>query len=573
MVILMLFVAVTGYRTSSRISGQMDELYRNYATPAIDMLEAKSLAISNRRMVLSLINAVSDEEMDSYVTRIDENLKTASALIAKYEQTNLTPEEISLLNDLKKRRDEASRLRQEAINYGKSKERNEDLDNRLRTGGDIANAENAYTDAFDKLVALLVSLCENTNSESALMAKNGILQIAVTSVVAVLVGLILGVFVSRLITGPIRRIQSSVKLFSEGDLISQFDTAGRDELANMGRGLQDMADNLKGIIGSVKEASDNINETAQEFSALAEETNASVEEFRANVEEMGTNLTALASTGEEVNASVEEVAAGAQSTAEKGTDIARQVDEAMSAGENGMSAVRRAVEGIEGVARDAANAAQSVQELGARTRQIQGFVSQIGGIADQTNLLALNAAIEAARAGDAGRGFAVVAEEVRKLAEDSNVAAKNIEELAKTITGDLDNVVKISLDNAKASQDASGLSNETEAIIASMISYLKNISGATQDLAAVSEEQAASSEEIAEAVQNIATKVGSAAEAGDNIRSGVGEVATAADRMATRAEGLSNLAGELLELLSFFKMDESAGKAPSGRKTLAAKKR
>jgi methyl-accepting chemotaxis protein len=264
------------------------------------------------------------------------------------------------------------------------------------------------------------------------------------------------------------------------------------------------------------------------------------------------------------------VAAGAQATAQRGTDIARQVDDAMIAGENGMSAVRRAVSGIEVVARHASETAQSVQELGERARQIQSFVTQIGGIADQTNLLALNAAIEAARAGEAGRGFAVVAEEVRKLAEDSNVAAKSIQELAKTITDDLDNVVSISIGNAKASQEANELSRETEGTIGAMIASLKNISGGTQDLAAVSQEQAASSAEIAEAVQNIAGKVGGAAETGEHIRRGAGDVAEAAEKITLRADGLSRLSVNLQELLMFFKLEDDERDAPPRGKRRSA---
>jgi methyl-accepting chemotaxis protein len=565
MTVLMLVVSITGYTTSSKIASSMEEMYQDYATSAILMAQTKALAIQNRRMLLHMIIVKSETERADYERRVAENQREASGYIEKYKQTPLLPEERPLLEDLERRREEAAKKRAEMLSVIKaSDELTDEFLNRLRGSGDIAVAENNYIAALDKLEDFLVSISNKMNAEAHESARLGSIEIAVSSAAAILLGMILGVVIARMITGPIGRMQRSVKTLSEGDLISSFDASGKDELAQMGGSLQNMADNLKDIIGSVKDASNHINETAQEFSALAEETNASVEEFRANVDEMGTNLNALASTGEEVNASVEEVAAGAQATAERGTDIARQVDEAMNAGDNGMNAVRNAVNGIEGVAKNAAEAARSVQELGARTRQIQGFVAQIGGIADQTNLLALNAAIEAARAGEAGRGFAVVAEEVRKLAEESNAAAKSIAELAETITGDLDGVVNISRENEKASQSARDLSRETESIIGSMITYLKNISGSTQDLAAVSEQQAASSEEIAEAVQSIAARVSRTAEAGENIRSGVGEVATAAERMAQGAEALSNLAGELMDRLAFFKMEEQAGRNKQG---------
>ncbi|MDR3255165.1 MAG: methyl-accepting chemotaxis protein [Synergistaceae bacterium] len=560
MLLIMLLISFVGYRTSSTISSDMNSLYDNYAMPAITMAQAQGLAIQNRRMLISMSMSTDATVDRQYESRILENRKRIGNLIAEYEKTNLTQEERVLLTQLTNARSNLNKLQDEVLAVLKVSTTSDEIDARMAHGGDVAVASDTYNELFDKIVTLLVNICSDVNKSAAIMAQNGTMSIAISAIAAILAGIGIGILVSRLITAPIQRIQESIKLFSDGDLASDFPAIGKDELAQMGRSLQDMANNLKNIIGAVKDASDNINETAQEFSALAEETNASVEEFRSNVDEMGTNLNSLASTGEEVNASVEEVAAGAQATAEKGTDIARHVDEAMSAGENGMNSVRRAVSGIDGVAKNAADAARSVQELGARTRQIQSFVSQIGGIADQTNLLALNAAIEAARAGEAGRGFAVVAEEVRKLAEDSNSAAKNIAELAETITGDLDNVVNISLGNAKASQEAKDLSRETEEIIGSMINYLRGISGATQDLAAVSEEQAASSEEIAEAVQNIATRVASTAEASENIRSGVGEISVAAERMAQGAEGLSGLSGGLLEQLAFFKLDESSQK-------------
>jgi methyl-accepting chemotaxis protein len=313
-----------------------------------------------------------------------------------------------------------------------------------------------------------------------------------------------------------------------------------------------MSSALNRVIGAVNDGSRNISETAHEFSATAQETNASVEEFRANVEDMGSNLDRLASSSEEINASVEEVAAGAQATAEKGTSIARRVDEALTAGDSGVDAVKRVVGSISEVAESSATTTTAVLELGSRARQIQGFVSQIGGIADQTNLLALNAAIEAARAGDAGRGFAVVAEEVRKLAEESNVAAKNIAELASKITSELDSIVNFSQANAEKSTKAKELSADTESAINKMIEYLREIAGSTQDLAAVAQEQAASSEEIAETVQNMSVRISDTAKAGDNIRSGVTDVATAAERIALGADGLTGLSADLAEMLAFF---------------------
>ena len=557
MIFLLLVVAFTGYSTSKTIINIMNSMFFDYVQPAIAMSEMKAMAIQNRRMIMNMAVIDDRQQSELFEKRVLDNREKIASVLEQHSKIMTQLSEKALFEDLRRVGSELSAKQDEALAVGKLPlaEIPENFLSRLVNNGDIASLENEYIAIVEKIVNLLIDDCMEKNVWANNDGKKGTVRIIVASIVATFIGLFMGIFISRTITGPLKKIQESIARFAGGDLVNKFPTNGKDELAVMGRGLQDMADNLNRIIGSIQGASHNITTTAQEFLSLAGETTTTVEEFRASVEKMTSNLNILASTGEEVNSSVAEVATGAQTTAEKGTAIAGRVDDAMHAGDNGMSAVRRAADGIEAVARNASSTAKSVQELGKRTRQIQDFVTQIGGIADQTNLLALNAAIEAARAGEAGRGFAVVAEEVRKLAEESNVAAKSIAELASTVTGDLDSVVNMSLENAKESDGAKSLSKETEQVIEIMLGHLKEISAATQDLAAVSEEQAASSEEIASAVQDIATKVHSTAEVGHKVRTNIGEISSSAKRIALGSEELSRLADEMDKLMVFFKTE------------------
>jgi methyl-accepting chemotaxis protein len=561
MVFLLLIIVFTGYSTNKEIFSTMDAMFADYVRPVIYMGEMKSLVLQNRRMIVNMTIMDDRQESGDYAKRVLENRKKIADIIERYGNTIMVPEEERLLANLRRITSQLIMKQDEALIVGQLPliEVPENFTLRMVHGGDIALVEDEYIDIIEKIVDILTEHCELKNIQINEEGRRGNIKTITIAVLATLVGLFMGIYISHTITNSIKKIQNSIKHFAEGDLTHKFPIVGKDELAVMGRGLQEMADKLSHIIGSIQGASNDITTTAQEFSSLAEETNASTEEFRSGVEEMSANFDILASTGEEVNASVEEVATGAQTTAEKGTAIASGVEDAMRAGDHGMSAVRHAADRIEMVAQNASATAQSVQELGKRTRQIQDFVSQIGGIADQTNLLALNAAIEAARAGEAGRGFAVVAEEVRKLAEESNVAAKSIAELASTITGDLDTVVRMSLENAKESDGAKGLSKETEQIIESILGYLREISAATQDLAAVSEEQAASSEEIASAIQDIATKVQSTTEAGKKVRIGIADVASSSERIAVGSEELSQLANKMNELMAFFKTEAFDG--------------
>jgi methyl-accepting chemotaxis protein len=412
-----------------------------------------------------------------------------------------------------------------------------------------------YQHKFRELSEHLRKSAEELNIQNASDAATAIRLIVGISLGAVLLAVLLGLFIASRISKPLNRLREGVERFATGDLAVEFESDGKDEIARMGAALETMADKLRDSMKSIFEASKRLGENAEEFSALAEESNAGVEEARAGIDDIGSQMESLAAASQEINASVEEVAGGAQASAQKSTDMANQVDMARKAGEDGMAAVGKAVGSIIRVSEDSGKTAEEVRGLGDRAREIQSFVAQIGGIADQTNLLALNAAIEAARAGEAGRGFAVVAEEVRKLAEESNEAAKKIADLAGIITKDLDKVVAASENNAKDSRESSGLARETQETIRRMMEALSAISGATQDLAAVSEEQAASSEEIATAVQNIASRVGSAASSSETVRGQVAEVATSAERVAKGSVDLAGLSAELQKLVGFFRLE------------------
>jgi methyl-accepting chemotaxis protein len=554
MIALQMVIFFMGYRTSRNIQRSVEEMYTVYATPAMWILDAKSYAIQARRLASRALDTSAGEQ-SSLKELVGRSRAKIDGLLDDYAKTIYRDEEKEIFPKIKSLEEETITKQDEIIAAAETKDasKKSEMYRRIGQDGDITATEAAYVAELDKLARLLIGYADEENERSGALARISQLQTLAISLVALIAGFILSVWIAKTIVAPVKKMEKSIVSFANGDLDSRFDTDGRDEIAAMGRSLQGMASNLSRIIGTVKNASEDINNTSRDFSSLAEETNGSVEEFKANVDSMSSNLGQLADAGEQVNTSVREVAAGAQATAERGTQIARKVDEAMSAGESGMNAVQRTAEGIDGVAANASEAAKSVQELGERTKNIQAFVSRIGNIAAQTNLLALNAAIEAARAGDAGRGFAVVAEEVRKLAEESDLAAKSIEELAKTIMIDLNGVVTISLDNVNASEGAKELSRETEETIKNILSTLSDISAATQDLAAISQEQAASSEEIAESVQSITGRVKNTADASENIRDGVGDVARAAERMALGANGLSSLAANLRDTLDFFK--------------------
>ena len=566
--IVLIMVTAFYYFVSSRTTQSFVDAYEYYAKPTIDVAVCRVNLQGTQKDVLKTI-LIDDpsklkEITDDLMARRAENEKLYD-ILGKIDADRETE---ALFDRIQAAAAKLRHLQDECTELGVQRKNEEAFSLFF---DQIEPAAIEYNTMLLQLSNSLIDSTDKIQKESRDEARRAALTGCLTTLLSALAVIALSIIISRAITVPVGAMKEKIALFATGDLTLDFTDHGRDAISQMSNGLETMTESLRDAVSSILSASDQISVSSQSFLSASEKTNASVEELRSNVDDSNSNLGLLASSSEEINASVEEVAAGAQTTAEKGTDIARKVDDAMKAGDNGMTAVHSVVDGISRVAESSSAATSAIMELGNRARQIQGFVTQIGSIADQTNLLALNAAIEAARAGDAGRGFAVVAEEVRKLAEDSNVAAKNIADLAATITSELDTIVNYAQENASDSSKAKDLSNETEKAISNMISYLKEIAGATQDLAAVAEEQAASSEEIAESVQGMSGKINGTASASENIRASVAEVGRTSEQVAEDAETLSKLSAELQDKLSFFKLGDAnfKGKAPSPKKRKA----
>lgn len=370
-----------------------------------------------------------------------------------------------------------------------------------------------------------------------------------------LLTLLLGLGVALSISSPVGAMAASIQSRAQAerlDLTYRTSTVFRDELGAVSSALNDMWIRFHDTVAEICDLAGVVGDRSQDFAAAAEESTASVDEVRNAVEHSASLTAGLASSGELVNASVEEVAAGAQTAAQRSTEVAEQVEIARHAAGQGAEAVQGAVSAVVQVAEEAKASTTRVRSLAGLASEIGSFVGAIGQIADQTNLLALNAAIEAARAGEAGRGFAVVAEEVRKLAEESNDAAKKIADLAGTIRQDLDGVVSGVEQNASSADKARVLAETTQGAIGKIMKALETIAASAQDMAAVSQEQAASSEEIASTIQDMAEKIRQVSSSQDQAQHQVGGVAEAGRQIAAGAQELAAVAVRLQHLTMAF---------------------
>ncbi len=296
---------------------------------------------------------------------------------------------------------------------------------------------------------------------------------------SILIGVLLGIVITRGITGPLSRGVKFATDIAEGDLTARMDIDQKDEVGILSGVLGNMAAKLREIVGDVKAASDNVASGSQQLSASSQQ--------------MSQGATEQAASVEEASSSMEQMAANIRQNA----DNSQQTDKIAG------KAARDAQEGGEAVS-------QAVDAM----KEIAGKISIIEEIARQTNLLALNAAIEAARAGEHGKGFAVVAAEVRKLAERSQAAAAEISDLSsssvevaeragemlKKIVPDIQKTAELVQEiNAACNEQNSGAEQINKAI-QQLDQVIQQNAGASEEMASTAEELASQAEQLQNAI-------------------------------------------------------------------------
>jgi methyl-accepting chemotaxis protein len=329
----------------------------------------------------------------------------------------------------------------------------------------------------------------------------------ISMILAILVGIAIALFlsllISRAITGGINKGVAFAEEVAGGNLTVEVDKAllnQKDEIGQLARSLQQMVEQLRDIIGDILGGADNIAAASQEMSGTSQQ--------------MSQGASEQASSAEEVSSSMEEMAANIQ----QNTD-------------NAMETEKIALQAASGVRRGAQSTEIAVKSM----KEIAKKVSIIGDIADQTNMLALNAAVEAARAGEHGKGFAVVAEEVRKLAERSQIAAKEIDELSES--------------GVRVSEEASQQ-------LAAIVPEIEKTAQLVQEIAAASMEQNTGADQVNSAIQQL--------------NQVIQQNAAASEEMASSSEELSGQAEQMKEVVSYFSIETNKGRLRKSSKNSAS---
>lgn len=498
------------------------------------MLEGQlRMLLAERSMFLATDHA----EMERQKKRSDQGLKICNENRERYDKLAKTPEEAALWKEYLPTWERFLSAHERVLEDYLAGNRAVAL-KLSRT--EVRDNYNKCLDLLEKIQDLNHNLGEKItkqSNQSAEVAKNSTLG---AMVLATLLAILLGLFLTRHIVNPLHKGVVFAELLEKGDLSAHLDVEQKDELGVLSSAFNKVAERLRAILGELHESSRSLNAEADELAVISTQ-------LTGNSRSMNEKTTSVAAATEEMSASIANVSAAAeQSTAN--THVVATATEEMTAsvGEIAQSADRARIVTSEAVS-NVESTAKHMRELGESSKSISQVIEVIVEIAEQTKLLALNATIEAARAGEAGKGFAVVASEVKDLAKQTNDATEEIRSKIQAMQQTTERSVREIED--------------IEKVIHSVDEIIQAIASAVEEQSISTREIATNIGQAAQGIQSVTSSVIQTSEVAKTVSEDVslvnqisGQVESASTHVDSSSQKLAKMGADLQKIIDTFRL-------------------
>lgn len=590
------------------VSSDAKELGRNWLPKTKYLGELKAYALELRRNLLAyMLYASTEADFREYESKMQKDKDLFEATFQSLGKLLVTDEAKQLYSTIEKDWKDFSGIVDQVISLSQQMRQAEAIqlarERAAESGDKVAKS-------IDEIIGIIDGQTNNIVLEAEATAASARSAIITVIAVAGILGLLLGLFIAKIISDPIQGLVRVAEKAAQGDLTGDVHARSTDEIGILTKAFGDMMTSLRSLIGEVSASAQSVASTSEELSAASEQSASAIQQISNSVQQVATgaqqqstSVNDTASSVGQVNEAILQVAKGAESqvksvheASEVVAGMKKSLDETMDAlktvasasqrsaesAAKGAESARNVITSMERIRGTTENVAERIRELDAHSQEIGRILEVIDDIAEQTNLLALNAAIEAARAGEHGRGFAVVADEVRKLAERSSRETKAIADLIGRVKQAIEKAVsaiesgskeveagsalceeagkvleQISLDAKESERLISALMKSAQALGEASLKVEKamdNIVSVAEENTAATEEMAASAEEVKKAIDNIASVSEQTAASVEEVSASAEQVSASIQEMAASAESLADMAQKLRELVSKFKV-------------------
>jgi twitching motility protein PilJ len=589
--VIIMIMSSLGVWTNKHISQQPDAIYVDYTVPLIDFNTMLFNINKYHETLQDLSRAPRAADFKVDVEKIGPYKKEVDQLIAKYEAKTLRVsssgrEEAKELSALKsalatffQQADAgiaaiAESFESKTLTSGQAQQMREL--GQLALTVSIAPAFDAVSSRHAEQIKTMQEVAKDLSSEAAKLAWNGTLALVIGGIIAVLLGVSIGYWVAHKLALGIGQVANVAQLAAGGNYQARAKITSKDELGQMAASFNAMLDRITALVTSESERDDMQKKlmgflvlvsdvgkgdltkrgevTADMFGNLAdgfnlmivrfgqllkqvreaaERVNKSAGTLRDSAGQMAGTAKHQADESTKTLNAVEQLASSMRQVSETAGASSESAKQVLQATERGRVAVQETVQDMQSIRSAVQRMSKQVKALGDRSLEISQIVSTIRDIANQTNLLALNAAIEAAGAGEAGARFAVVADQVRKLAESSTQATREIADLVKVIQTETQDAVVAMEQETQAVEAGSASALRTGEVFNEISGIAQRSSELAQTIASAAVNQTASTDQVGRSIKDFAGGAVATQKATDSARVTV-------EDMAKLAEGLTS---------------------------------
>jgi methyl-accepting chemotaxis protein len=531
--------------------GEMTANYHTFSKLNIEkmeMVQGAAADIANEAVTMRRFNFVGDPNdipvYNEYKTKSNDRLKWLEQNL----QAGTGQEYITSIKKAKEEYEKIAEMSMAAKQAGK-------LDEVAHYMAEAGSPYKATMTATEKLTLATRTYVTQEQEQYAKDARSSQLFLVVVNIIVIIVSSIIAFFISRNISRPVHTVAEFASQIAAGNLaVDTITYQSEDEIGQLADAFNKMRTNLRTVISQVSVSAEQLAASSEELTASAEQSAQastqvaiSITEVATGTEAQGQNINATAMTIQNITTAIQEIA----SNAGIATGIS---DQAAVAAENGGNSIEAAISQMNTINKTVTESAKVVTKLGERSREIGQIVDTISNIANQTNLLALNAAIEAARAGEQGRGFAVVAEEVRKLAEQSQEATKQIASLIQEIQNETDSAVTAMNNGTREVKLGTDVVNTAGGAFTEISSLAGQVSNQVKDIAAAIERVATGSQEMVVSIREIETISKETSGQTQTVSAATEEQSASMEEIASSSEALAHLAEELQVTIAKFRL-------------------